>query len=331
MDQPEHLRAAFDEFLENIEGQSAASRYNYTRRLRGFLDAHGNRPLNAIEPGDVNRWHEALGARGYEEATLAGYRQALKALFNFCVGRGWVLRSPAAHLKIGKFTKRTGAKLPPESAVEAMAAIAQQWLYSEDVLELRNGLIFLISYLSGPRSGEIRSLKKTAIEDALELGPDQWGVYRAVTKGKTKDVTIRFNEEVAAGMRRWLAVRPKEARIDRCFVTIRAIKTPTDPVTRYRPLTASGLIRAYQHVARAAGLPKAIYSHKMRHRVGDKTTKKYGAKVAAIILNHKDQDTAATAIAFYHHPDESDVSRAIMAADESNEFDHLARRLFGLE
>jgi hypothetical protein len=33
-----------------------------------------------------------------------------------------------------------------------------------------------------------------------------------------------------------------------------------------------------------------------------------------MVLNHKDQDTAGTAIAFYHHPDESDVSRALRAA-----------------
>ena len=38
-----------------------------------------------------------------------------------------------------------------------------------------------------------------------------------------------------------------------------------------------------------------------------------GPKVAAMLLNHRDAATAATAIAFYHHPDEMDVSRAVMA------------------
>ena len=42
------------------------------------------------------------------------------------------------------------------------------------------------------------------------------------------------------------------------------------------------------------------------------TARRYGPKVAAIILNHRDWQSAATAIAFYHHPDEADASLAVL-------------------
>jgi hypothetical protein len=64
-------------------------------------------------------------------------------------------------------------------------------------------------------------------------------------------------------------------------------------------------------LAKEAGVPRPIYTHALRHRIGDLTTQRHGPKVAALLLNHRDANTAATAIAFYHHPDELDVSRAV--------------------
>ena len=62
-------------------------------------------------------------------------------------------------------------------------------------------------------------------------------------------------------------------------------------------------------------------------------TRQYGPKVAAMLLNHSDVATAATAIAFYHHPDEDDVSRAAaqisQLAPPGQDYDNM-KRLFRL-
>ena len=132
---------------------------------------------------------------------------------------------------------------------------------------------------------------------------------------------------MADGFKRWLAVRPP-ARIDRCFVTIKRSKTDDDPVSRYRALGKSGATEIYRRVCRHAGIERPFLSHALRHRVGDKITKEHGPKVAAMMLNHKDWQTSRTAIAFYHHPDEEDVSRAAAALTqppEAHEVDEMAK------
>lgn len=102
------LEDRFSEFIETCRGQSECNRRNYRQRLSGFLAVHGAKPASACTPADVNTWHRELQKRGLAPATLAGYRQALKAFFNYCVQVGDIPRSPAAHLTIGSFQPAGG-------------------------------------------------------------------------------------------------------------------------------------------------------------------------------------------------------------------------------
>lgn len=327
-----NLNQCFQDFLENLTGRSKMTRRNYRSRLRLFLQEHGEKSPQDITQADVNRWHDVIESRGYREATKAGYRQALKAFFNYCRRAGLIDVSPARHIKVGSWISKR-PKLPPEADVQRAAAVARTWLQSNDPVQIRDGLIFLLSMGSGPRIGEIRELRKSEVEDALRRGPDAHGIYRATSYGKTKEVVIRFGQTVADGFRRWLAVRAQEARVDCCFVGTKPTKAKGDPEYRYRPLNRAAATKSYKRVAKAAGIEKPILSHALRHRLGHRTTKEHGPKVAAMILNHKDSHTAATAIAFYHHPDEDDVARAVSDADpgySSREVEEMAR-LFGLK
>ena len=325
----------FREFLETARGQSACNRRNYEQRLRGFLALHGNQPVTAVTAADVNAWHRELQKRQNHKgqclspATLSGYRQALKALFNYCVAQGDITRSPAAHLAVGSFASSRADKLPPEEAVARVTALAWQWATSSHPQRVRDGLIWLLSLYSGPRLGEIRALLLADAQAALRLGPDEYGVYRMASAGKTGRVSIRFAGNVAEVLATWLALRPASSAPE-CFVTTRPSAHGDT-----RALTRSAAAHIYESLCAAAGVTPPIFSHALRHRLGDQTARRFGPKVAAILLNHRDWQTAATAIAFYHHPDESDASLAILSGSDHNtpvaseERDEL-HRLFGI-
>ena len=325
------LQDRFREFLEICKGQSDSSRNNYTRRLRGFLENHGAKTAAAITAADVNAWHRALQQRNLAPATLAGYRQALKALLNYCVQKGDMTLSPAEHLVIGTFASSRVEKLPVEEHVRVVTDLARVWVGSGRPRQVRDGLIWLLSLQSGPRLGEIRNLRLADVIAALHRhGPDPHGVYRVPTTGKTGRVYIRFAGEVEEAFQLWLSVRPA-AETPHCFITTR---TESGGDGEYRALTRSAATRVYQRICGEAGVNPPILSHALRHRMGDQTTRQFGPKVAAILLNHRDWQQSTTAIAFYHHPDESDASRAVMLSVTPTVADpelSEMRRLFGLD
>lgn len=310
----------FAEFLETLRGQSDCNRRNYNHRLRAFLERHGRQTAATLTPADVNRWHRELQQLRLAPATLAGYRQSLKAFLNYCVEVGDIGRSPAAHLAIGSFASSRADKLPGEDAVARVSDVANAWLDSGHPQRTRDGLIWLLSCTSGPRLGEIRNLLLADVEASMRVGPDEYGVFRVPSIGKTGRVTIRYAGRVVDGFRAWLALRPATPE-PVCFVTTRP------PA---RGLTRSAANHIYESICAAAGVEPAILSHALRHRLGDLTTRQFGPKVAAILLNHRDWQRAATAIAFYHHPDEADASQAVVFGGAPHDEREELHRLFGI-
>lgn len=330
-----NLQSLLPAFLDSLGGrQSSANRRNHATRLLPFLALHGQRVPADISAADIRQWLEGIDRRGYRPATVAGYRQALKAFFAWMVKRGLLAESPAAHVRVGAFTSGAN-KMPAESEVERVSALAHTWLASDQPHQVRDAAMWLLSVGSGARLGELRNLRRSDTAAALERGPDEHGVFRVGSAGKTGQVTLRFGGDVAAALRRWLEVRPT-ARVDILFITTEARRSRSDPDTRHRPLTRSAATRGYQRICEAAGIARPILSHALRHRLGDRATRRHGPKVAALILNHRDADTAATAIAFYTHPVEDDLSQAIADAYVTggaggDDVDATLRRLFRLD
>lgn len=335
MDTPT-LRELFDEFLSCIRGQSATSQRNYRHRLAGFLKSYGDLAPAEVQRRHVNDWHAALVQRDLAGATLAGYRQAGRAFFNWLLAEGYITRNPTAHLRIGSYMSNR-LKLPAQSDVERITLMVLGWLearrtaraearraLSELIAEgldsaalhrlaypdpacVRNAAIWLVARGCGPRLGELCNWRLGELRRTLERGPDAAGVYASMSKGKTGATVIRFDARTAEALRAWLEARPP-ADCDYVFVTTRCYRTRDG---RHRPLTRSAMQHVFESLAQEAGAASVVRSHALRHRVGDLATKQHGPKVAAMLLNHRDAATAATAIAFYHHPDEGDVSRAV--------------------
>lgn len=312
-----NIKTAFPIFIENLKGQSTCNRRNYQQRLSTFLVAYGHCQPQDIQPIHINHWLAELPA-DFAPATMAGYRQAVKSLFNWFVRMGYISSSPAAHIVVGKFMGRP--RLPAEHLVIRLAHQAITWLNSQTPLHVRDSLVFCLSFGSGPRVSEIRNLRYSAVQSALLRGPDCHDIYHVETTGKTGPALVHFNQRTARGFQQWLSLRPT-ANNDSCFVSLRK---------PYSQLSRSGITKCYQRLALAAGLEHSILSQALRHRAGDQTTRYRGAKTAAMLLNHADWQSASTAVAFYHHPDEDDVSAAVVhLATLPDDYQELAR-LFGL-
>lgn len=320
------LNELFEEFLSGIPGQSAASQRNYRQRLSVFLARYGRREPRRIERRHVNHWHAWLITRDLAPATMAGYRQAMRAFCNWLTRERYIDRNPADHLRIGSFIPAR-QKLPSELGVERITNMVLAWLEERrgaraSLLEgraaetaalrllaypepwrVRDAAIWLLCRGCGPRSQEVINLRLSAVHAALARGPVD-GVYWTTSRGKTGETVIRFDERTAEALRDWLQARP-DSPLDYCFITTRTALSG-----RHRPLTRSALAHSLTSLAREAGVAP-ILTHALRHRVGHLTTRAAGPKVAAMLLNHRDAATAATAIAFYHHPDEADVNAAV--------------------
>ena len=322
------LDELFVKFLDALSGQSPMSARNYSQRLRVFLERYGRYRPARIERRHINRWHHWLMTKDFAGATMAGYRQAIRAFFNWLVAEGCIERNPTSHLKIGSFLP-AGHKLPNEGDVERITRMVNKWLedrrsarrivlgrqwrvsetlYSAAYPELwrvRDAAIWLLCRGCGPRAREICNVRMSSLQRSLERGPDTEGIYSMASRGKTGNTIMRFDERTAQALRDWLETRPGNADSDYLFVTTRCF----DGV--YRQLTRSSLASLLRRLAREAGGERPPFPPGLRARVGPPKTKQAGAKVAAMLLNHRDADTASTAITFYHHPDELDVSRAV--------------------
>lgn len=326
------LEDRFGEFLQT-RGQSDSSQQNYTRRLKTFLADHGHKTAGEITPADVNIWHRSLQQRDLAPATLAGYRQALKALLNFCVEEGDITRSPAEHLKIGSFATSRQDLIPPEPDVQLVTELAHNWIKTDSPLKVRDGLIWLLTYYSGPRQSEIRNLRAATVTRGIRSGPDTYGVYKMPTWGKTGRAVIRVADHLIGAFLRWKELRPR-TNAPEFFTTIHPVRPTKTGVLAVRGLTRSAADHIYKGICEAAGVYPYIRSHALRHRLGDLTTRQFGPKITAILLNHKDWQQPTTAISFYHHPDDDDASRAIVGpihTEPANpaELDEM-RRLFGI-
>lgn len=298
---------------------SLHNRRNYETRLRRLLELFGGMPVTTIERRHIDEWIAEIAARGLRPATLSGYRRAIKTLFNYAVNEELIERSPARHLRAGSSISDR-SKRPPQQAIDAATATAISWLQSDRPRELRDGLAFMMSRSCGPRRGELLALPCRDVAASLERGPDEYGIYRVGSSGKTGETVILFGGLIADAIHRWLPARPPSPS-DALFVSTRR---------PYRRLSWRGMDQGYERVSEAAGLSRPIRSHALRHYVGDETTRRYGAKVASMLLNHSDPGTAATAIAYYHHPDRDDVSMAVAGLMVDNAELAEMRRLFGL-
>lgn len=303
-------------FLDQLGGrQSRRNRDLYTTRLQPFIDLHGDQPPDTITMTMITDWLALMEERGYQPSTLTGYRQAVKTFFRWLHEIGLIPHSPIARMKVGS-TNSSRIRLPDAVALQTATALATSWmLESDEPTKIRDGCLFRLATTCGPRSQELRNLTLSEVKRSLQKGGDGWGMYECQSQGKTGQTLIRFGPEVAAGLRRWLAVRPADARINLCLIPTKRTRTRADRNLIWRKMSRSALDSVFVNLCAAAGVAP-IRPHTIRHQVGTDIARSSGAKIAAVVLNHADAyNGAATANRYYIHTDQQDVAEALVPRD----------------
>lgn len=298
------LAQALDGFLLALEARGCrpATVKSYRMRLAGlisFLLARGMGDLGAVGPGDLDAWVVTLrrqSARwvdhparpeqggGLSPATISGRIQSAKALFDWCVRREYLEKSPASHLRRPKVSNRCdSSKVMVVEDLARLVAVAERWAEDGEPRDLAL-LLFLVE--TGCRVGEAASLRVGWLD--LEAGD-------GIVVGKTGERPVDFTAATAMAMRAWLLVRP-------------AVDHDCVWVGRYgKGLSASGIYGVLRRLAKEAGVKGKFNPHSIRHLVGQSWTDEVSLELARQKLGHS---TVLTTAMFYSHQDRARVKAA---------------------
>jgi integrase/recombinase XerD len=237
-------------YLGTLQSEQGASRNTvaaYRRDLEDFLRFLASRRLGsaAVAPDDVVSWLEGLRARGLAPASVARRLSAVRGFYRHLLREGEVRRDPTEHLDSPRAQRRLPRALSPEDAtrlVEAPDTGRPAGLRDRAVLELL--------YATGMRASECMGLR---LEDVnLTAG------YAVCTGKGSRQRLVPVGAEALAWVRRYLReVRPLATRRRDCG---RLFVNP-----RGGPLSRQSLWLLVRRAALAAGLPRAVSPHVLRH------------------------------------------------------------------
>lgn len=186
------LQEALDSFLK--VDRSLTTNRNYRRVLsRLCIDVGPARPVKLVTYADLLHYTAALRAT-VQPSSFSTYLLTIKSFFSWVAFNGYIPASPAANLI---------ARTPPRDPMEARSiplehlAEMRRFAYPNP----RNYALLLFLIASAARIGGANTLRlsrmnlKEGEASLLEKG-DQY-------------VTVFFDEETAAALQRWIAIRPK--------------------------------------------------------------------------------------------------------------------------
>jgi integrase len=290
------LSELFTMFI-NRDEISEATRRKYYYRLRRFVALHGD-----ALPSDITI--DMLQAFIDEKPHLSDpsrsiMRQSFHAFFAFC---GLGDENPAKGLQNWRSTPRR-VVLPPEDAVRLALAEAVRMCNAENVVIVRDGLIFTLAVMSGNRRGEIRNLKVNDVLDALQHPVN--GVCRVYTSGKTGEAVLRFLETHTPHILYYLRKRPMASEY--VFVNL------NPGHERYgRQLSLVAFDRARRRVCTRAGVGIITYQE-LRRRLATAIARSSGVDTAANVLNHSPYSGDRVIRLFYYDPDKAKADAAVVS------------------
>jgi len=273
------LQDAFQSFL--AEDRAPATTETYRKVLGKLVAALGpERPLAHVSHEDLAFYFSRLRSRSLRyadhprrppergrlsSATLTKHLKSARAFFNYCCRRGWLAESPAADVKLRRYSRPPGSsKALSPSDLRAMVAFARTKRCHRE----RDHAILLFLADTGCRVGGCASLTL----DGLRLS-----AFTAFLreKGDTPH-RVFFGPETASALRRWLEIRP--------HVPSRHVW-----INQYgQPFAANGLSMMVRRVAQES-IGRSIGPHAIRHRVGQAWAGAgLNAELVALKLGHAD-------------------------------------------
>ena len=244
---PELLR--FDAHLEAEKRASLHTRRAYRADLgqyAAFLAEQGA-AIAAASPALVRAFAARVAAAA-GPATVARKLSAVRSLYRFLVREGLAEGNPARAVASPRRPKRLPAALPEEEVaalVEAPGAL-------RDPLALRDRAFLELLYASGLRVSELTGLDVADVDLAQ-------GLVRVLGK-RRKERIVPFGGAAADALRRWLADgRPALAAAPG------AARAALFLNHRGGRLTARSVARRISRWVLAAGLPRHVHPHVLRH------------------------------------------------------------------
>lgn len=191
---PTKLRAAFDQYLEWIEGPGAAEYVEPVRALKdkglhckAWTDAIGDVPLSTLGPAVFDKFKAQQAGRDVGPATVNRRLTTMKHFIKWAAARGWIEKVRAVEMRTEEL------KLLPEPAGRI------RWLKDDERARLDKVLtpeiksLAWASVFSGLRLGNVVRMKKTDVDlQARNLAA------LVKRKGQRKRIDLPVNDTLAA-------------------------------------------------------------------------------------------------------------------------------------
>lgn len=152
------LESAAVYYLEDRRSVCAPATYQrYHSVLAQLIKTHGKRTISSIAPHDIAAWRDERG-KTHAPATVRNDLKAVRQLFRWLVGRGWLPESPCAPVQSPKVKSKLPAYLTPKRVDELLATVKASptdpaWY-----------LIILFATRAGMRRNEILTLRWTDLD-----------------------------------------------------------------------------------------------------------------------------------------------------------------------
>lgn len=240
--------------------------------LRAFLGARGVRDPEQVERVHLADWMVALADQGLSPRSVARQRVAARQLFRYLFEEGIIEENPTDLLD----GPRAGRHLPEtlsEASVDALLAAPDR----STPIGLRDAAMLELLYATGLRVSELVGLRVHNLKDG-------WLVVRG--KGG-KERIVPYGDQAGATLGAWL-----RSREDLAVPGAMAGDPWLFPARRGRPMTRQNFWERISAYARAAGIPGAVYPHRLRHAFATHLLA-HGADLRALqlMLGHADIST----------------------------------------
>lgn len=265
---PKDIRTLLEQFLDHLEiekNRSLRTRTNYQFYLERFFDwARSQRKGKDIVPADIDDelvrefrlWlNRVENGRGEElkKNTQNYHLIAVRAFLKYLAKRD-VQSLAAEKIELGKMPERMVAFLEPTDLERLLAAPLSGAGDKPDAIRLRDKAILELLFSTGLRVSELAGLEK----EHVPLDRDEFSV-----RGKGRKVRIVFLSEQA---KYWIKQYLTQRRDVSPFLFVahdRAQKGRVD--ADMQGLTPRSVERIVTRYTRAAGIPKHVTPHSLRH------------------------------------------------------------------
>lgn len=164
----------YDEYIKAKQNEVRYSSLVKTKNCieKGVLMALGDKQLSKLTPKMMQDWKNAIGEKGFAQATLRNYYGEFRQMLNYAVKMEYIPKNPLT--LIGNFKEafeiKSKDKLQYYTADQFKAFISEAKKAAQEkdtINEWSYYVFFCIAFYTGARKGEIYALKWTDIENNI--------------------------------------------------------------------------------------------------------------------------------------------------------------------